>query len=141
MTETRKLIRVELHPSYLLLVRRFPLRPIQSESDFRAAGAVLDELVLKKKLDRGERDYLGALELLIEAYDDEHFPDSPDRRPPHERLKWLMDSSKVSPTDLQEILGVSQTLVSLVLRGERALSKRTITKLASHFRIDPGFFL
>jgi hypothetical protein len=42
---------------------------------------------------------------------------------------------------LRRILGSSQALVSLVLSGERALSKRTILKLARHFRVEPGFLM
>jgi HTH-type transcriptional regulator / antitoxin HigA len=141
MSANRKLIEVRIPESYLALVRRFPLRPIRSDRDYRIAGELLDELILKKQLDDGERDYLGALELLIEAYDERQFPNLPDHRPPHDRLRWLMESSNTTQSQLRRILGASQTLVSLMLRGERALSKRTITKLAQHFRIEPGFFL
>jgi HTH-type transcriptional regulator/antitoxin HigA len=128
-------------PSYLALVGRWPLRPIQTETDYEAAGKVLDALVVRTDLDRGERDYLGALELLIEAYDDEHFPDMQDDRPPHERLKALMDSSGMTPAELQQVLGASQTLVSMMLSGKRELSKKTISILASHFRMDASYFL
>jgi HTH-type transcriptional regulator/antitoxin HigA len=122
-------------------VRQYSLRAIRTETDYQAAVRVLDELILRDDLDPGERDYLGALELLIEAFDIEHFPDAPDDRPPHQRLKALMDSSGTTASNLQEILGASQTLVSLMLNGRRELSKRTIAKLAKHFRVDPGYFL
>lgn len=130
-----------LDRSYLALLRQFPLKPIKYERDYEAAGRVLDDLVLRPTLDRGERDYLGALEVLIEAYDDRNFPETPDARPPHERLRYLMASSGTSPSDLQRILGTSQPLVSLMLSGERSLSKQTIAKLGAHFRVAAGYFL
>jgi len=139
--KSRSRRRSSLHPSYAKLLREWPLRAIKSESDYETAGKVLDRLVVQRHLDPGQRDYLGALELLIEAYDNEHFPDILDERPPHMRLKQLMQSSDTSPAQLQRILGASQTLVSLMLHGKRELSKRTISKLAEHFRIDPGYFL
>ena len=37
--------------------------------------------------------------------------------------------------------GRSQSMVSMILGGQRALSKKTIARLAVHFKLDPGYFL
>ena len=63
------------------------------------------------------------------------------RRPVHEKLKYLMQQSEMTAGDLAKILACSQPLVSLVLRGKRSLSKQNITRLASRFRLDAGYFL
>jgi len=62
-------------------------------------------------------------------------------RTPLERLKALMRTSRTTPPQLRSIMGSSQSMVSMILNGHRALSKMTITILADHFRIDPGYFM
>jgi len=52
-----------------------------------------------------------------------------------------MRTSQTSPVQLRVILGGSQSMVSMILNGQRALSKKAIAKLAGHFRLDPGYFL
>jgi HTH-type transcriptional regulator/antitoxin HigA len=130
-------------PSYLALLRSFPLRPLRSKSDYDAAAEVLDRLVVRDEssLDDGEKDYLETLELLIERYDERHFQLRPDKRTPVRRLKHLMQQTEMTQARLQALLGVSQSLVSLILSGKRELSKPNIRRLAEHFRVDAGYFL
>src|SRR3954467_12599366 len=110
-------------PAYLALVRRHPLRPIRSRADYDAAAAMLDTLVLRADLSAGEADYLAVLTDLVEAYDRKHFPPAPTRRPPHERLRSLVRDAGVSPAELQKVLGVAQSTVSMILSGQRGISK------------------
>jgi HTH-type transcriptional regulator/antitoxin HigA len=53
-------------------------------------------------------------------------------------LRLLMDQHSLGMGDLPEI--GSKSMVSRVLSGERALSKRHIQALARRFAIDPGLF-
>ena len=134
---------ITIPPSYLRLIRRFPLHPIRSKADYRAASEVLDRLAVRDDddLDAGERDYLETLEMLIEAYDQKHFRMSADARSPIERLTHLMDQTSMTPADLTKLLGVSQSLVSLLLNGKRDLTKAHVLALAEHFKLEPGYFL
>lgn len=125
---------------YMSLVERFPLRPIRNTRDYNRAGAILDTFVLRD-LSAGERDYLDALTLIVEAYDNEHHPIPPDNRAPHERLRALMETAGVSHAQLQKILGVAQSTVSMILNGDRGLSKSSVMKLANYFKLNPTFFL
>ena len=129
-------------PSYITLIRRYPLRPIRTKAGYKVASAVLDGLAVRGEddLDDGERDYLETLELLIEAYDSQHFRIGPDQRAPSERLKYLMGQSGTNPVELMKVLGVSQSLVSLLLSGKRELTRSHIVKLADHFNVDPSYF-
>ena len=128
-------------PAYLRLVRQYPLRPIRDPDDYGAAAAMLDRLVLRDDLGRGESDYLAVLTDLVEDYDRKHFPPAPDRRPPHERLRSLMAEAGVSPAELQTILGIAQSTVSMILSGKRGLSKATAIALGKRFRLNPAYFL
>jgi antitoxin component HigA of HigAB toxin-antitoxin module len=81
------------------------------------------------------------MEVLIEAYENKVMPVKPDGRTPLDRLKAAMRASRTTPVQLRSILGGSQSMVSMILSGQRALSKKAIGKLAEHFRLDPGYFL
>jgi HTH-type transcriptional regulator/antitoxin HigA len=130
-------------PSYLKLVRKFPLRVIDSEVQYDAAIAMVQRLALRgeKSLDVGEADYLYALTSLVETYENEHYPIGPDRLKPHERLKWLADESELSQAKLAKLLSISQPLVSLILLGKRELTVAHIQRLSEYFHINPRYFM
>jgi HTH-type transcriptional regulator/antitoxin HigA len=129
-------------PDYLALVREFPLRPLRDHAEYDRAATVLDGLVMRK-LSPGERDYLDALTLMVEAYyDDEHAPPAGlERRTPLQRVRWLMDSAGDTPSQFGDIVG-SRIAASMFLNGTRGeLSKPQIRRLARHLKLDAGFFL
>jgi len=130
-------------PSYLKLVRKFPLRVIGSEAQYDAAIAVIQRLAVRgeEELDAGEADYLYALTSLVESYENEHYPSGPDRLKPHERLNWLADESGLSQAKLAKLLGVSQPLISLILLGKRELTVAHIQRLSEYFHINPRYFM
>jgi antitoxin component HigA of HigAB toxin-antitoxin module len=102
---------------------------------------MIDRLAVRDDLDEGEQQYLGAIEVLIEAFENIEAPMTPDGRTPLERLKSAMRTSHTTPVQLRAILGASQSMVSMILNGQRALSKKAIARLAEHFRLDPAYFL
>jgi HTH-type transcriptional regulator/antitoxin HigA len=130
-------------PSYLKLVRKFPLRVIDSETQYDAAIAMVRQLAVRgeKNLDSGEADYLYALTSLVETYEDEHYPIGPDHLKPHERLKWLTEESGLSQARLGKLLSISQPLVSLILLGKRELTVAHIHRLSEYFHINPKYFM
>src|SRR5947207_2694151 len=102
-------MRSPISASYLTLIRQFPLHPIRGEADYDAASKVLDRLAMHREddLDEGERDYLETLEMLIEAFDQDHFKVAPDHRNPAQRLNHLMKQTAMRPADLMPLLQVS----------------------------------
>lgn len=125
---------------YLRLVHELPLKPIRSEADYALAAAMLDRLVVRDKLSNGERDYVEALTLFVEDYDNRHVPGGPEARTPRERVKSLMESAGLTPAKIGDIIG-SRPAASMFLNGVRAeLSKTHIRRLAQHFKLDPGYF-
>jgi HTH-type transcriptional regulator/antitoxin HigA len=127
--------------SYMALIEQFALRPIRNRKEYAVAEAMLDRLaLLDDKLDPGEVDYLETLELLIEAYDLQHAVIEPHGDTPLERLKYLIEQNGLGSSALGDLLG-SRPLASMILKGERSLSKTHIRKLAERFCIDAGFFL
>ena len=132
----------EVDPDYLALIRRFPLRPIRDDADYAAAAEILDAMVTRDENDLtpGERDYLDALTRFVEDYDQQHHLIGPDARTPLARLKSLMDSARITPAALGDIIG-SRPAASMILGGQRELSKAQIRRLAAHFKLDAGYFL
>jgi antitoxin component HigA of HigAB toxin-antitoxin module len=126
--------------SYLALIMEHPLKTIRRDSDYDAAVRVLNKLVVRDDLDDGEEQYLDVLEALITLYDEKHHLMPPDDSTPLERLKGIMESSGTSAAQLRDILGISQPMVSMILTGQRELSKKAIAKLADRFKVEHGYF-
>src|SRR5713226_6339791 len=77
---------------YLALVRRFPLRPIRSESELDAATTIVNALAVRDDLDLGEEDYLDVLGDLVERYEDKYHPIATDDLTDAEMLAHLIDA-------------------------------------------------
>lgn len=79
---------------------------------------------------------LDTLGIIIEAYDDEHYP------LPHlqgiDALIYLMEEHSLSQSDLPEI--GSQGVVSEILNSKRQLNVRQIQALAHRFGVSPATF-
>jgi HTH-type transcriptional regulator / antitoxin HigA len=125
---------------YLRLVRRFPLRPLRNQKEYDIAASILDELVLRDNLSKGEADYLDALSTFVESYDDKHFPVEPEHLKPLDMLRFLMEQTDMSSAGLAKLLG-SRSAASMILSGKRAMSKTHIRKLATRFKLDANVFL
>jgi HTH-type transcriptional regulator/antitoxin HigA len=125
----------------LELVCQFPLRPIRTKRDYATATKVMEKLAIRGEddLDQDELDYLDVLTDLVEAYDNEHFPE-PDDGTPLDRLKHLLEESGMSTANLGRLLGNSG-LASQIVLGRRELSKNHIRVLSRHFKLDADYFL
>src|SRR5207253_5341939 len=113
-----------------------------SEREYDAATAMVDRLAVRPEgsLTAGQRDYLGTLTLLVQAYDNERFGTESAAMTPVEALKYLMQQSGLKQRGLGELLG-NQPLASLILNGHRSLSKTHIRILSEHFGVSPALFL
>lgn len=116
------------------------LRPIRDEVDLENAMEVVDKLAIMKKRTRDQEDYLETLTTLVEKYEAENHPIQTDDLTVVEIIKSLMEDRAMSASDLGRLLG-SRELGSVILRGERQLSKSHILKLAKHFSVSPALFL
>ena len=125
---------------YLRLVRRFPLRPLRNDREYDIAASILDELVLRDDLSRGEDDYMDALATFVEAYDARHFPIDARQVKPLDMLGFLMEQNEMTSVELGKLLG-SRSAASMILSGKRSMSKNQIRKLAARFKVDASVFL
>ena len=123
---------------YLELIRRFPLRRLESESDLDAAIAVIDGLIDREHRTPPEEDYLEVISELIEDYEAENIVIGPvsDAR----MLRFLLDARDVTQSQTALDTGISESTISEILAGKRKLNRSQIGKLARYFHVEPGVF-
>ncbi len=107
------------------------LRPVKSKKDYESALKRIESLMDAKK-NTPEMDELEVLSVLVEKYEDEHFPISPPD--PVEAIKFRMEQMGLSQGDLAGIIG-SRSRASEVLKGKRGLTIRMIRALHERLNI------
>jgi len=109
------------------------IRPLHTEEDYKAALAAVSELVdVDPAPGTSEGDRLEILSMLVERYEDEHFPlQSPD---PIEAIKFRMEQAGLSVPDMQPYIGNANRVYE-VLNGKRALSLTMIRRLHAGLHI------
>src|SRR3954464_3493270 len=128
---------------YLRLIRKFPLRPLRTETQYRQATSVHVDLIARADtgLSEGEADYMEVLGRLIREYDETHSALLKLKRTPIERLKFLLEQHNMNSIDLGKLLGSGSGQASLILNEKRELSKANIRTLAAHFKVSPAAFI
>ena len=130
----------ELPGRFKDLVAAFPPRAIHDEADYDNTIEMLDSLTSLAERTKGQDEYLDTLAVLVEAYEDEHYPIDTSHITPLDALKYLVEQSGMNASRLGDLLG-NRSLGSKLLRGERELSKMHIRALCRHFRVKAELFL
>jgi len=101
------------------------LKPIKNKTQLKQAINRIDELWgAKPNTEKG--DELDVLMLLVEKYEEEHYPIPPSD--PVEAIKFLMEQKALTRKDLEPYLG-TRARVSEVLNKKRNLTLPMIKKL------------
>ena len=101
------------------------IKPIKNESEYQSALVRLEE-IFDAKQGTNKGDELEVLSILINNYENEHFPiESPD---PIEAIKFRMDQLGIKQKDLAKIIGY-KSRVSEIINKKRKLSLGMIRKL------------
>lgn len=108
------------------------LKPIKTEKDYRNALARL-EVIFDAKIDTKEGDEAEILSLLIENYENEHYPiEAPD---PIEAIKIRMEELNMRQKDLVGIIG-GKSRVSEILNRKKRLTVEMIRELERILQIS-----
>jgi len=124
--------------AYMELIRRFPLKTIKNDAEHEKATGLISEL-MGHDLESGAGDYLDALLVLVNRYEEEHHAID-ESMTPRQALEVLMESNNLTQADIGRLIG-SESAVSMFLKGDRDLSKSQIKKLAERFKVDAGMFI
>lgn len=101
------------------------IKPIRNERDYQNAMKRL-ETIFNAKKGTDEGDELEILSILIDTYENEHFPiEMPD---PIEAIKFRMEQMGMKQKDLAEIVGF-KSRVSEILNKKRKLTLDMIRKI------------
>lgn len=108
------------------------LKPIKTENDYTKALKRL-ELIFDAKPDTAEGDEAEILSLLIENYENQHFPvEAPD---PIEAIKIRMQELNLKQKDLVGVIG-GKSRVSEILNKKKKLTVDMIRELESILQIS-----
>lgn len=107
------------------------IKAIKTEKDYNLALKRLEE-IFHSEIDTPEGDEAEVLSILIEKYEDEHYPiGMPD---PIEAIKFRMEQMGMKQKDLAEFVGFSSR-VSEILNRKRKLTLSMIRKLSDKLQI------
>lgn len=121
---------------YINLVQEFPLMPIDSKAEYKAALEMLTKLGIKDyDMTVIERDYFRVLVMLIRDYESTRVKPKGSASP-QELLKYLMEEHNFKQADIARIIG-HESHVSAFFAGKRNLSKTEAIKLGNYFAVDP----
>lgn len=109
---------------------------IKTEEQYFEYCNIHEKLVFENKA--SHEDEIELLTLLIEKWDDEHYktPNSD----PITLLKSLMEDHQLKSKDLVKILSLSKGTVSKILNYQAGLSKDTIRRLSTYFKLNQEAF-
>ena len=135
-TKTQFRLKGKSRDSYMELVLDFPLASIKSDEHLAEAQRVIDELLARDFLDKGEETYLDALSDLVGSHEDEHHAIEPASDA--DMLSHLMEIQGVTQIQLSRDTGLSKSTISEVLAGKKPFSRKMIQALATYFHVDVG---
>jgi HTH-type transcriptional regulator / antitoxin HigA len=113
------------------------LKPIKTESDYKAALKRLEE-IFNAKPGTPESDELEILGLIVDDYENKHYPiEAPD---PIEAIKIRMEEMHLRQVDLVPEIG-GKSRVSEILNRKRRLTVEMIRKLAIKLNISANVLI
>jgi HTH-type transcriptional regulator/antitoxin HigA len=124
---------------YLELVQAFPLKHLRSDRELSKAIKMINSLIIRPKLERGEQEYLDVLTDIVEKYESENCPMSPVSDA--DMLRHLIEARGITQAQLSADVNIPMSSISEVLHGKKKLTRRHIGILAEYFGVDPGVFL
>jgi len=107
------------------------IKVIKNEEDYNSALKKLEK-IFDAPVNSPDGDEAELLTVLIEKYEEEHYPiESPD---PIEAIRFRMEQMNMKKKDLAEVLGY-KSRVSEILSRKRKLSLKMIRQLHKKLRI------
>jgi HTH-type transcriptional regulator/antitoxin HigA len=123
------------------LVQLLPPQAIRDAAQFQKTLDMIDGLMSRKKLTRGQELYLETLVQLVQAYEAEHHRIDTSDLSGINSLRHLLKENQMNASDLARLLGVHASMGSKILKGERSLTVEHVRKLAKHFSVRPELFI
>jgi HTH-type transcriptional regulator/antitoxin HigA len=111
---------------------------IHNDEELEAYTAALFKLTALEKPSRSEKEAIELLSLLVERYEDEHWPIT--AVDPISLVRYLIKQGKLTQRDLIPEFG-TESAVSMFLAGQRNLTVEQIQKLCARFKLTSDAFI
>jgi HTH-type transcriptional regulator / antitoxin HigA len=116
------------------------LRNIHSEEECQRAIATLDRLRdCGNSRTADETEYLLALAVFVEKYEEEHHPIPPVSGV--DMLRYLIETHQKTQREVAAGTGLADSTISETLAGKRKLSVKQVEALARFFKVKAAVFL
>lgn len=135
-TKTQFRLKGRNQDSYMERVLDFPLASIKSDEHLAEAQRVIDGLLTRGTIDKGEEIYLDALSDLVGSWEDEQHAIEPASDA--DMLRHLMEAKGVTQMQLSRDTGLPKSTISEVLAGKKTFSRQMLRKLAEYFQVNVG---
>ena len=112
---------------------------LRTAREYDTAVAEIDALLDRGRLPREDEDRLEFLTLLVEAYDEAHYPMG-ERSTPQSVVDFLLEQNGMTRAELAPLLG-GRSRVSDFFNGRRHLSLGQIQKLRECFGVSADALL
>jgi HTH-type transcriptional regulator / antitoxin HigA len=123
------------------LVEAMPPQAIQDDAQYEKTLEMIDRLMDRKRLTRGQALYLETLVQLVQAFEAENHPIDTSDLHGIDSLRHLLAENDMNASDLARLLGVHASMGSKILKGERSLTVEHVKKLAARFKVRPQLFI
>lgn len=111
---------------------------IHNDEELAVYTEALFKLTAMENPSPSEMDAIELLGLLVERYEDEHWPIT--EVDPVSMVRYLIERGNLSQRDLIPEFG-TESAVSMFLSGRRNLSLEQIRKLSARFKLDASVFI
>jgi HTH-type transcriptional regulator / antitoxin HigA len=123
------------------LVQLMPPLAIRDEVGHENTLEMIDKLMRIDRLSRDQGDYMETLVELVEAYEAKHHAIDTSDLTGRQMLRFVLDQTGLSASDLARMLDIHPTMGSKLLKGERRLTWDHAKILAGHFKLEPAVFM
>ena len=116
---------------------------INTDNHYRQAMAVIETYLAKGSSHLTETDLaeLQRLSLLVEKYEDAHYPMPVEPTTMPEMIRLRMFQENLKQKDTARLLGITETRLSEVLTGKRKVNMDMAKRLYEKLKIRPEFIL
>jgi HTH-type transcriptional regulator / antitoxin HigA len=114
---------------------------LRNEREHEQAVTVIDRLMARPKLTKGQELYLETMVQLVQAYEAEHHAIEVSDLSGIETLRHLLEENEMNASDLARLLGVHPSMGSKILKGERSLTVEHLRKLSDRFKVNAALFI
>ena len=111
---------------------------IHNDADLKAYADALFQLTALKSPSRSELEAIELLTLLVERYEQEHYPIR--AADPASVVRFLIEQQNLTQRDLIPQFG-SESAVSMFLAGQRNLTIEQVRKLSTRFKLPADVFI